>query len=86
MNEIATARLCLLKPASKSEYDAKLRKQLAVNEDSKADDSLFANDDEMAELTKAPKLVQKAKRKKSKPSPSKGVLIAGGIGVIVVVV
>ena len=32
LNEVATARLCLLKPASKSEYDATLREQLAVAE------------------------------------------------------
>ena len=32
LNEIATARLCLLKPTSKAEYDARLKKQLAVRE------------------------------------------------------
>ena len=30
LNELATARLCLMKPEKKAEYDAKLRKELAA--------------------------------------------------------
>src|SRR5882757_6144163 len=47
LNEIATARLCLLKPAMKLEYDAKLKKQSA-NAVSTSDDSApFEMDSEL---------------------------------------
>lgn len=84
LNEIATARLCLLKPTSKAEYDAKLKKQLAASETTEEKFVPFDNDPEVAAMMKAPKLERKRKRKKSKSPPA--AWIAGGVlGVLVLV-
>ena len=68
LNEIATARLSLLKPASKSEYDAKLRKQLAVTQVRQDEIPLVSLNlqHETAALPPIPKRTPAAKRKKSK--------------------
>src|ERR1700760_1285598 len=42
LNEVATARLCLLKPSSKSAYDAQLRMKLVVPQIDKGDGVSFS--------------------------------------------
>src|SRR5277367_5999977 len=72
LNEIATARLCLLKPKSKSEYDAKLRTQLVVPGADKGDGVSFSLDQELESQLTAPKKPREVKAKpKSKPATGK---------------
>lgn len=61
LNEIATARLCLLKPKSKAEYDEKLRRETTVAS--------------LAEIAPEPEpepveILRPAPRVKKKPAPS----------------
>ncbi|MDB5346799.1 MAG: hypothetical protein JWP89_5176 [Schlesneria sp.] len=73
LNELAMARLCLLKPATKSAYDGKLREQLApVQEEPDFDDL------PMAELPKR----SRSKKKKGSGLPPNTKII-GGIGIAV---
>ena len=80
LNEIATARLRLLKPRSKAEYDAKLKKELAVGES--AADGGFDFDADLAELKPAQKK-SKPKLKESKGQTKQTLWIAGGIAAAV---
>lgn len=83
LNELATARLCLLKPATKAAYDEKLRAQFAAAE---PDPSLDFADLPLAdEGHDTEPLRRKSKKKSSKsksynPSPQ---MIAGGTGAAV---
>jgi hypothetical protein len=86
LNELATARLCLLKPATKTAYDASLRQQIAAASAiaAKASDSglSFADADlEAQEIV--PRAKKKSKAKKA-AGPSPLVLIGGGAGIAVV--
>jgi hypothetical protein len=84
LNEIATARLCLLKPVSKSEYDTKLKKELATKEVRQEEVALASLNlaRETAELPDLPVISKRTpaiKRKKSKkrhPQQSKGIAVA----------
>lgn len=80
LNEVAAARLCLLKATSKAEYDAKLRLKLAKSQKALEDESTFAIDDELSELVSAKKTSGRSRRKKSKPA--RGYWIATGISVV----
>lgn len=71
LNEIATARLCLLKPQSKSAYDAKLREQLTEQKSQPDFDVDFDSDLQP---------VKPRRRSKQAPAASQGLLIGGGIG------
>jgi hypothetical protein len=87
LNELALARLCLLKPAKKSEYDAKLRKKLAVRTAPDPED-LFA-DVPLSEIPSGTTLeVSKRKRKskKSKKLPTNliGIGVAVAIGLVAI--
>lgn len=83
LNELATARLCLLKPATKAAYDKTLRAQIAAAE---PDPSLDFADLPLSDKGRpAEPLRRKSKKKSNKsksfnPSPQ---MIAGGAGVIV---
>ena len=84
LNEIAAARICLLKPASKADYDAKLKRQLAPTHAIKEEMPSFADDAEVAKLVKASKPLSKRKKKVAKSGPT-SYLIAGGLVAIALV-
>lgn len=82
LNELATARLCLLKPATKQAYDAKLREQSAPADTSPFD--LPLDESDLKPLSSMPR------RKKSSKSQSAGfpkpLVIGGGIAVAAAIV
>ena len=78
LNEIATARLCLLKPASKADYDAKLKRQLSPTQPVKEEFPSFVDDADVADLVKASKPLPKRKKKAAKSDPT-FYLVAGGL-------
>ncbi len=80
LNEIAAARLCLLKPMSKADYDAKLKRQLAPTQTVKEEFPSFVDGGDVADLVKASRALPKRKKKGAK-SDSTFYLVAGGLGV-----
>lgn len=89
LNEIATARLCLLKPAAKAEYDGKLRKKLSVGEPPNAETNeppALPLDDELSQLMAAPAIRSSPKSRRKKSKPSQGIRVAGGIVAALLVV
>lgn len=95
LNEIATARLCLLKPKSKDEYDASLKRQLtratpAVESAPPAVDEVpqFVADAEVTELVKSAKPLPKRKKKATNSSHAKflAAVSVGPIALILLVV
>jgi len=84
LNELAAARLCLLKPPSKSDYDQKLRQQRAT---SKGTESQAPSDDPFALMDTRVEAPLRKKRKSRRKAPSVGAnrLIAVGVGAVVCV-
>lgn len=81
LNEVATARLCLLKPATKSGYDAKLRTLLDSTKTSQEENDLLGIDlqqstNDLPAIRKRPPTLKRAKSKRKDSSPLP--LIAGG--------
>jgi hypothetical protein len=86
LNELATARLCLLKPVTKAAYDAGLRQQIAAASAiaAKASDSgLSFTDADLETQERSPRAGKKSRSKKV-TGPSPLVLIGGGVGIAVV--
>lgn len=81
LNELSVARLCLMKPATKTAYDQKLREQLAVDVESSESDSADLPIQELLPKRTRPK--QKAGKQSGLPL---NVLIIGGAGLIVCLV
>ncbi|HEY4260470.1 MAG TPA: hypothetical protein VGM98_09925, partial [Schlesneria sp.] len=78
LNELAIARLCLLKPATKSAYDKKLRADQVRSSDAEQQFSDVAFDD----LQPAPR----KKTRKPKPvSANQSLLIGGGVAALIIV-
>ena len=87
LNELATARLCLLKPATKAAYDAKLRTELAAAaEPEPAPDfpDLPMSDESPNALRSRSKRKKKSGQSRS-DGPSPQWMIGGGIGAAVCV-
>ncbi|MFO1042315.1 MAG: hypothetical protein U0941_11050 [Planctomycetaceae bacterium] len=83
LNELATARLCLLKPATKAAYDAKLRAQFAAAE---PDPSLDFADLPLADegvATEPSRRKPKKKSSKSKSFNPSTQMIAGAAGAVI---
>lgn len=85
LNEIAMARLCLLKPKSKAEYDAKLQAILKPKEVDQSDGVSFEFDPGLVAESVSVQRVKKAAKAKSHSgpkakNPSHGLFIASGIG------
>ncbi len=78
LNELAIARLCLLKPATKTAYDTKLRQQLAPPEPEFPEISAAELEGEL--------IPRKRKKKSSKQVVDQGLMIKGGVAVVVVIV
>lgn len=78
LNELAIARLCLMKPATKSSYDEKLRGQLAPLTDSP---------DDFSDLPITDLQPKRSKSKKSASRKSQGIppnmLLLGGVGLAI---
>ena len=87
LNEIARARLCLLKPESKAEYDSKLKSEIGgvqAPTNTTAADEL---DWETVKLTSRPRRTVAPKRKKSKKrSIASTQWVMGGAAVLLVLV
>lgn len=83
LNELAAARLCLLKPATKTAYDAKLRQQLAPAEAPTFDMAL--NVDDVKPLSRPAKRTKPSTKSSSAGGP-KPLVIAGGIAAAVIAV
>ena len=81
LNEIAAARLCLLKPASKTDYDAKLKRQSAPKQPVKEEFPSFVADTDVADLVKASRPLPKRKKKVAKSDPT-FYLVAGGLAAV----
>lgn len=93
LNEIATARLCLMKPASKAEYDAKLKKDRAQLEQvpSTNPEDVFAvqapePEFESPQKFAPPPRAKKPRLKRKKSQLPSQLLIGGGIAVAVIAV
>lgn len=93
LNEVAMARICLLKPATKADYDAKLRKQLAPpkitepDEDDADEIALRTADLQMSDLP--PRRKRPSSTKKAKSSRSSNpvwIPISFGTGVVILLV
>ncbi len=82
LNELANARLCLLKPATKTAYDAKLRQELAPPEP-EFPELPFSTDEHVPERNSQRKRKQKASGSKASSSPQP-LMIGGGIAVVLV--
>ena len=78
LNELAVARLCLLKSATKSAYDLKLRQQLA----DAATEFPEISDVEL----QGERISRKRKKKASNALIDQGLLLKGGIAVVVMIV
>jgi hypothetical protein len=80
LNEVAAARVCLLKPEKKAAYDRALREQLAANE-SAADTTATVLDPGLAEIFQMPVTstsgVNSKRRDTKKPSRKPLALVAG---------
>lgn len=75
LNELARARLCLLVPKKKEEYDAKLREEFSISSrPMKVDESPL------------PRVSKRKRTKPAKPTISQGTMVTGGIAAVVVVV
>ena len=77
LNELATARMCLLKPQKKVEYDAQLRKKLSATESPSELPDLGLALAESLEKPPTPKKRSKAAKSKS-GNPPRPLMIAGG--------
>src|SRR5579863_10777994 len=77
LNELALARLCLLKPATKDAYDAKLRQQLAPPFEFEQPSS---GNVDTGRLTRTPRKKMSA----SKALPVNRLLISGSIAAVIV--
>ncbi|HEY4259136.1 MAG TPA: hypothetical protein VGM98_03205, partial [Schlesneria sp.] len=85
LNELATARLCLLKPATKTAYDATLRQQInaASSAASAANEpGLSFSEEDLAAIESLPRARKKSKTKKGAGLPPI-VLIGAGAGLAV---
>ncbi|HEY4259770.1 MAG TPA: hypothetical protein VGM98_06415 [Schlesneria sp.] len=78
LNELAIARLCLLKPATKAAYDAKLRNELEPPEEDISFDLPLPNAISPSRRKRA------SAKRKSKNSPQ--LIIGGGLGLVVCLV
>jgi formylglycine-generating enzyme required for sulfatase activity len=82
LNELATARLCLLKPASKAAYDAKLRKELSQAEpepESAFSDLAFSEGESEPALRRRKKSAAKSKSARG----TQQLAVAGGSAAVV---
>ncbi|MDB5346795.1 MAG: hypothetical protein JWP89_5172 [Schlesneria sp.] len=85
LNELATARLCLLRPATKAGYDANLRQQIAATSATAAtasESGLSFSEADLETQERSPRAGKKSKTKKA-AGPSPIVLIGGGVGIAV---
>ena len=83
LNELAIARLCLLKPATKTAYDAKLRQALAPPEPEFPDLPLSTGE---AVNERAPKKGKKKSAKSKASGVPQPLMIGGGIAVVAVAI
>jgi hypothetical protein len=86
LNEVATAKVCLLRPEKKAAYDEQLRQQLQTK--TEASSSERPEIDSQLALALEQEAQKGRSRSRQAPKPGRGVVlgVAGAVGILVVIV